>query len=309
VRSLKKLIVPQTLISCISPRKCLIGIATLLLFTPIKSHTSLNNILSVSDFCSVYNFLRRLFKIESASVVSSISFSVIKNSAKNCSFKYFKRGCLHVPTKISNNSCVNVKVIVGFIECAERVQNKLLKTLEEPPTDTLIFVAVNNLTGILPTIISRTEKLVLNNLSENLLSELGYTSDVIKKSNNILYLCEKLTNDKSKFEMVENCLESLQKSSEVIEYSRKFCKSKDDAKEFLFYFGYIFKLLIKQNLGEIKIYSQSLVENFSLMVLAECITALEKANSEIDSNCVLGQVMDKFLFKILEVKYICKNNI
>jgi len=192
---------------------------------------------------------------------------------------------------------------------SERVQNKLLKTLEEPPTDTLIFVAVNNLTGILPTIISRTEKLVLNNLSENLLSELGYTSDVIKKSNNILYLCEKLTNDKSKFEMVENCLESLQKSSEVIEYSRKFCKSKDDAKEFLFYFGYIFKLLIKQNLGEIKIYSQSLVENFSLMVLAECITALEKANSEIDSNCVLGQVMDKFLFKILEVKYICKNNI
>ncbi len=193
---------------------------------------------------------------------------------------------------------------------SERVQNKLLKTLEEPPKDTIIFIVLSNLMGVLPTILSRTETLALKNLSTESLEKLGFEQEVIKKSENMLYLCNKLSHDKNKFELVENCLINMKKSSEVIEYSRKFAKTKEDCSEYLFYFGHIFNLLIKDNFAsKNKIYSSSLVSEFPLMVISECIVALNTAEREVNANCALGQVMDKFLLKILEVKYLCKNNI
>ncbi len=203
-----------------------------------------------------------------------------------------------------------VLIIMAKTNLSERVQNKLLKTLEEPPKDTIIFLSVASFTGVLPTILSRAEKLVLNNLSTDVLLELGFSKQIIDKSENMLYLCNKLMHDKLKFSFVEECLSNMKNSSQVILFSRKISKSKEEAKEYLFYFGHIFNLLIKDNLkSSDRIYSAELIEDFPLMVLSECIVALNKANLEVDANCSLGQVIDKFLLKILEVKYLCRNNI
>lgn len=203
-----------------------------------------------------------------------------------------------------------VFVIHAKSNISERVQNKLLKTLEEPPANTIILLSVPSLAGVINTVQSRCEKLILKPLSAETLTNLGYNREVVLKSECELYLCEKFTLEGDKFKLVEDCLTNLKKSSQIIEYSRKLAKSKEEATEYLNYFAHIFNLLIKDNLAKANtVYPSALVSEFPLMVLSECAAMLDTAKQKLDANCQPGLVMDEFLFKMLEVKYLCKNNI
>ena len=203
-----------------------------------------------------------------------------------------------------------VFIINAKTSISERVQNKLLKTLEEPPANTIILVSVPSLAGVINTVQSRCEKLILKPLSAEALANLGYNQEVILKSERELSLCEKFTLEGDKFKLVEDCLTNLKKSSQIIEYSRKLSKTKEEASEYLNYFAHIFNLLIKDNLSSSNtVYPSALVAEFPLMVLSECATMLDAAKQKLEANCQPGLVIDEFLFKMLEVKYLCKNNI
>jgi DNA polymerase-3 subunit delta' len=76
---------------------------------------------------------------------------------------------------------------VCIIEDADRMNvntaNAFLKTLEEPPEDTVIILTTSKLNSLLPTIISRCQRVAFNNLSnstvENILRE-NFNLDIVK---------------------------------------------------------------------------------------------------------------------------------
>ena len=76
---------------------------------------------------------------------------------------------------------------VCIIEDADKMNintaNAFLKTLEEPPEDTVIILTTSKLNSLLPTIISRCQRVAFNNLSnstvENILRE-NFNLDIVK---------------------------------------------------------------------------------------------------------------------------------
>ena len=80
-----------------------------------------------------------------------------------------------------------------IIEDAEKMtieaQNAFLKLLEEPPTDTVIIMSINNVKSVLPTVQSRTQKIVLKQLEEQEIVDYfkakGYPDNEIKYAYNL----------------------------------------------------------------------------------------------------------------------------
>lgn len=61
-----------------------------------------------------------------------------------------------------------IAIIDGLDELSIGAQNALLKTLEEPPKNTFFILAVEQLAGVLPTIMSRVQRLHHNGLADTL---------------------------------------------------------------------------------------------------------------------------------------------
>lgn len=64
-----------------------------------------------------------------------------------------------------------VCVIDGADHMTEEASNSMLKTLEEPPKDTILILLASNLSRLMPTIVSRCQKVLFCCLNENLLAK------------------------------------------------------------------------------------------------------------------------------------------
>ena len=124
------------------------------------------------------------------------------------------------------------------------VQNKLLKTLEEPPENTYFIIGVTKEYTLLPTIKSRMKKVEIQPFSkEQLFSALkGEMLDVERLNNAItcsdgtVGKIEKLYRDDDTFyiiELVKDLICNMQSSADVLAYSNKILSLKDDLNEFL----------------------------------------------------------------------------
>ena len=69
-----------------------------------------------------------------------------------------------------------VIIISNFDYFGHEAQNSLLKTLEEPPLDTLIIITINNESKVLNTIYSRVKKINIRPITKKLASD-TYTND------------------------------------------------------------------------------------------------------------------------------------
>lgn len=77
-------------------------------------------------------------------------------------------------------------IINNFDNFGREAQNSLLKTLEEPPTDTIIIITVNNESKVLDTIYSRVKKVVVRPISlEQAKNELYFTEVEILKAHSL----------------------------------------------------------------------------------------------------------------------------
>ena len=63
------------------------------------------------------------------------------------------------------DSKYKVYILGRFDECTIQAQNKILKTLEEPPQNVIFILTCNNDLAVLPTIRSRSKKINEPNLS------------------------------------------------------------------------------------------------------------------------------------------------
>ncbi len=132
-------------------------------------------------------------------------------------------------------------VLVGVQDMNIQAQNKLLKTLEEPPKNTHILLVATSVYSLLPTIVSRVKQLTIepfsNEIVSSYLQEFSYDKDT---SFAVTLSGGKLGEAKSRMEsgvgletenLVFDILINVDKGSQLYTYSNKL--NKDNVKDFI----------------------------------------------------------------------------
>lgn len=216
-------------------------------------------------------------------------------------------------------------VIVDADEMNESAQNKLLKTIEEPPQNTYFILLGASTSKFLQTVLSRVKQITLDEIEPEelaaMLCETGLSSDRATIFANCSAgngeFAERLSSDSGFIEFfnsVVDCLKSLSGSRDVLKYSAIFSAKNVDKDEF---FNIVMLLIrdiqvilsgaanllcfknIQADLVEI---SKSLNLSGTKILLEECLDAKKKLNYNVNPT----SVVDYFLFKLAEVKIKCR---
>ncbi len=212
--------------------------------------------------------------------------------------------------------------VLNFNETASlSVQNKLLKTLEEPPKNVFFLLGVLSENSLLPTVKSRAKKIEIfpftkEKLFNALTSELTDKASLeraISLGDGTVGQTVKLYNDKNFFntvDLVADTLVNMKSSKDVLEYSNKISKTLQDLTDFF----NILELALK----DLTLYSEgkeNLVQNKELLAktkmatgfkLGSLIYALEKveeAKRRKKANANNTMLLEWLLLQLLEGKF------
>lgn len=204
------------------------------------------------------------------------------------------------------------------------LQNKLLKTLEEPPENTIFFLGAVNESTILATVKSRCRQVHLDDTSfEEVLKYLTASGISETEAEIAAGFCsnkplqaELYATDKSFYKMFDEVAEvvkSLNTSKDALKASAKLSSYGNNAKQMLQMLMLLYRetlmayidedmLLLKHKKNDIL----SIKQKYSLSALYNVIDLLTQAKVRIESNCNLSAVTDSLVLSILEVKYRCQ---
>ncbi len=207
----------------------------------------------------------------------------------------------------------------NFDECTVQGQNKILKTIEEPPSNVIFILSVTNIGGVLPTILSRTKKvfekeLSFDTLNKFLLAKKVNNSDIISHmADGNLTTALKIAENKDALNIINlaiNTLLNLKSSRDVLYFSSQILALKKDIPFFLDTLmailrdvaiygkadGIYFKNFEKQYSVLSKMYSTQMIEKIVLKI--------NEINLKLEFNCNMTAVIDKLLLDILEVRFL-----
>lgn len=201
-------------------------------------------------------------------------------------------------------------------------QNKLLKTLEEPPKNVIIILAATGTFTLLPTIISRVRKLEIPSFSEKeiieVLSGTFPDSENLKKA---AILCdgkpgeaEKIYNSENTYGRLIECvsfLKELKKSRDIARYSLILQKkSREDFSSFISSLRITIRdVLLKQSNkteylltpdGDDLAFIANKYDEGALLRVSEL---LDTAAASFQNNSNQTMLADKILFALLEENY------
>ncbi len=199
-------------------------------------------------------------------------------------------------------------------------QNKLLKTLEEPPKNVHIIIGATSEYALLPTIKSRVKQIVMHPFDYNTLYNAlkgeclnhDKLSDAINYSDGTLSKTLALYNDQNFTETFDFCLDllgNMKSSSDVLEYSYKLDKLKCEFKEFLS----VLEVLLRDVL--VSLDNQNLIINKNKASQIKALTGYKRgallailddvllATKRLEANSSKNAVGEWLLFKILEEKF------
>jgi DNA polymerase-3 subunit delta' len=202
-----------------------------------------------------------------------------------------------------------------------QAQNKLLKTLEEPPKGVHIIVGATSEFPLLSTVKSRLKKLEIPAFSkEVLLSALQEDcpdrqrlSSAIAASDGTVGKTKRLYGDDSLKEIIEVALDTLinmKSSSQVLEYSNKILSLRQDPADFLSVMVLLLRDLLVlldgredlvTNVGVIN--ELKTAENFSRGAILHALEAVTQAEKRKKFNANPTMLVEWLLFQILEGKY------
>ncbi len=220
--------------------------------------------------------------------------------------------CLIKPLELQKR----VFIISGF-EGLEKSQNKLLKTLEEPPKNVILLLGTSNLSGILPTVKSRTKKIdipsfsnekLLEYFKDKLLDEEKLNSSVLT-ANGILSLVVKNYESGDFQDIKEKVVKTLLKLNSSKDAISAFDIINGlDAKKTISTIKLVFGELLKYKSGRIsrlidKNTMETLDERFKTGAVIEIIEGLSEIERSLHFNANQTMVFDKALFLILEAKH------
>ena len=217
----------------------------------------------------------------------------------------------------------NSKIFVlnNFENTSVLAQNKLLKTLEEPPQNVYFVLNVKNEQLVLPTIMSRCQKIYLPKFDKQKIAEslsefnLSYEQkqDIISYSNGAIKKAKDFALKENFFEILDFCFEMLKNyksSSKAILYAKTLYSFKDDFLLFLNLFNIMIEdvIYLKLNLNSLIKNNQRLNDykliskEYSINALTEISKYLSLMSEKLKRNCNQNIIIDNFLMKILEEK-------
>lgn len=207
----------------------------------------------------------------------------------------------------------------------ESAQNKILKTIEEPPRNTYFILAGSSANKLLPTIISRVKQIELDAIKTEdickLLVNAGTPATKAEicadSANGNASYAEKLATDDTFIDFYNQIVSAffdINGSRDVLKYSVYFNGKNIDKKEFLNIFMILARdisminsksegLVINKNcLTKLKVVASMLNLNATDALIEECLK--QKKNLEFNVNPT--SVVDSVLFKLAEVKVKCR---
>lgn len=207
----------------------------------------------------------------------------------------------------------------------EASQNKILKTIEEPPRDTYFFLASNGITRILPTILSRVKMIELDELKTETISNLLQAAGVEKNKAEICASCsngnaefaENLATNEGFvdfFNQIVSCYFDINGSRDVLKYSTYFNSKNIDKYEFFDIATLVARdlalilakkpemVVCKNAINKLKVISGMLNLSAVTTLIEECVKCKEKLHFNVNGTAVI----DGFLFKLAEVKVKCR---
>lgn len=207
---------------------------------------------------------------------------------------------------------------------AASAQNKLLKTLEEPPRAVTIFLGVERESAMLETIKSRTKKIYLDRFSQDTIFSEIFCETKDEKNARIAALCcdgmlgkaleiAKGTAYATNFEIALNILQNMKKSSDVA----SFLGDKTLVSDNLAVLFDTLSLLIR----DIMIYKTNpdlifakhkaeeiagLAEIYGARALGNIVYLINEERKKLEANVAKVAIYENLLFGILEVNYRCR---
>lgn len=213
--------------------------------------------------------------------------------------------------------------ILFMIDANDEAQNKLLKTIEEPPESSYFILLTTQERKLLQTILSRCKKLELDLLSNEMIESMLINAGVSKDYANIYASCSagvcsrayKMAEDKDFIELYENifkCLYNLNSSRDVLKFASIFSNKSIDKNEFIDLF-----MMIVRDLLMVKTGANSLVQSkkselkliadgYSLEALKKIIQYCLQFKEDLVYNTSITASIDQFLLRVVEVKVRCK---
>lgn len=209
----------------------------------------------------------------------------------------------------------------NFDECTTQGQNKILKTIEEPPLNVIFILSVTNIGGVLPTILSRSKKifekeLSFENLNKFLVDKRIANAEIIAHmADGNLSTALKIAENKDALNIINLCMDvlcNLKSSKDILYFSSKILALKKDIPFFLDSMISILRDVAIFGRGG-NIYFQNFAKNYEMISRVYTLEMIEKIslkineiNVKMEFNCNMTAVVDKLLLDILEVKFLCQ---
>lgn len=215
-------------------------------------------------------------------------------------------------TKPIANS-TKIFVILNAENINEIAQNKLLKSLEEPNESIIFILTATKLDKILPTVLSRVNKIHIPNLTtddKRVLSGEARAKNIIMEN----YFDKNITltdimnfetneNYKNTLSAISEMMRSLKTSADIPKVASKL--SSVDKSIFLKLFEDIFIDCLNGTNKFDKMLTDYIKVNYSTKAISKTINLIEEAYKKQISNVNFSYIVDNLLFNILKEKYLC----
>ena len=128
------------------------------------------------------------------------------------------------------DSKYKVYILKNFDLCTTQAQNKILKTLEEPPMNVVFILTCTNSSGVLPTIASRSKKINETELSQEIIQKylidlnIKNASLIASMSDGSLAIANTLSHNPASVDIVDivfDVLQNLKSSTDILRFSSK----------------------------------------------------------------------------------------
>ena len=214
-------------------------------------------------------------------------------------------------------------ILYNYDTVNKTVENKLLKTLEEPPSYCNFILVVKNTSKLLQTTLSRTRKIYLEGLTLEVLANILKSRNIsdaeliaVQSYGNLerAELYSKNNDAKAIMSFVQDCLLNMNDTMSIVNYAFKFEEFSTHFDDVVNTFAQVAFDSLKAQIGltnlvdnKMSIDSIKKIANMiSLTALTKIIEATYKAKEMRESNVTIANIIDQFLLKIVEVKIKCR---
>lgn len=201
-------------------------------------------------------------------------------------------------------------------------QNKLLKTLEEPPKSVVIIILCSSLSLLLPTVLSRckvidvgayTNELLINELNK-IYTDSSLVDLAVYSSFGLLDSADKLLNDKAYKNMhtdVLSALLELNSSKDALAVVSKILRHKDLLEQIIDFMLSLYRDIIFVNLGLEKLvinkdkldFLQKTRQLYTVLACEKIIEQLLYSKKRLLSYSNSTSIVDELVFAIVENRY------